>query len=460
VFFPLWLPLILLWFLLSSPRITVLIEVTIVSIALYLCSSADSGAIHSFIDVLLLTVTRGFLLGFVSKTPEKIYPSVKRRLFSCILTLAIVICLLQKLQTVSGHVQIVILTSLIGNIITCISEHWVPTSLAHLTQSEDNLLASAGVSSTSLVRKFACGISYFESAEIEEVAIVTSDSTCKSQIKSKPVLVLTHGYGAGKAIWASIIPELQKTYHLYILDWNGIGMSSRPKFSARRLSQAEGFFVNSLENWRVAVGLDRFFLCAHSLGGYLSSIYALRYPQHVQQLILLSPVVGVPEDLEQAEHTPFSLFNKIFSIIWNNITPMYFVRFLGPLSFIITDKVIRFRFGDTVKGCELGALAAYLYHLAVGPPSGELALPLLLAPGAHPHRPLSPLLGKIELPTVFIYGEHDWMDCAGGKKAVQLLQENHKDAQYFILPEAGHQLMFENPQGLCRLLLDVTARYV
>jgi cardiolipin-specific phospholipase len=45
-----------------------------------------------------------------------------------------------------------------------------------------------------------------------------------------------------------------------------------------------------LEAWRVAKNLDSFYLVGHSLGGYISSLYTIKYPQRVKKLLLVSPI--------------------------------------------------------------------------------------------------------------------------------------------------------------------------
>lgn len=57
----------------------------------------------------------------------------------------------------------------------------------------------------------------------------------------------------------------------------------------KRVHEAESFFVDSLEEWRVKMGLEKMTLVGHSLGAYLSVVYALRYPTRVSKLVLLSP---------------------------------------------------------------------------------------------------------------------------------------------------------------------------
>jgi len=76
-----------------------------------------------------------------------------------------------------------------------------------------------------------------------------------------------------------------------------MGRSARVPFSIRarredipgRVHEAETFFVQSLEEWRTKMGLDKMTLIGHSLGAYFSVVYALQYPDRVNRLILLSP---------------------------------------------------------------------------------------------------------------------------------------------------------------------------
>lgn len=89
----------------------------------------------------------------------------------------------------------------------------------------------------------------------------------------------------------------------FFLDWLGMGLSSRPNPALlaapsnapveQRVARAEHFFLSSLESWRASVGLEKMVLVGHSLGGYLATAYALRYPERVSSLILVSPV-GIP----------------------------------------------------------------------------------------------------------------------------------------------------------------------
>lgn len=132
-------------------------------------------------------------------------------------------------------------------------------------------------------------------------------STDPSPTAPPPAVVL-HGYGAGLGFFFQNFPALgawaaQRRTSVFALDWLGMGRSARVPFAVKarrddidgRVAQAEAFFVDSLEEWRARMGLERMTLVGHSLGGYLSIAYALKYPARVSKLILLSPA-GIPRD--------------------------------------------------------------------------------------------------------------------------------------------------------------------
>ena len=116
-------------------------------------------------------------------------------------------------------------------------------------------------------------------------------------------LVILHGYGAGLGFFYKNFEPLsrKKNWQLYALDMLGMGRSSRPPFRIKakqreqQITEAEDWFIDSLEEWRVKKNIDKMTLVGHSMGGYMATCYALKYPGHLHKLILASPV-GIPED--------------------------------------------------------------------------------------------------------------------------------------------------------------------
>lgn len=275
----------------------------------------------------------------------------------------------------------------------------------------------------------------------------------------KEDFVMLHGYGAGLGFFYKNYDGLSSlpNWRLWSLDLLGYGRSSRPPYKIHatepeaKIREAENWFIDALEEWRIKRGLDRFTLMGHSLGGYLAVCYALKYPGHLKKLILASPV-GIPEDpysvspepLRQnppSDSTDPSTFAdqdlpttppprrtlpKWLTVLWDaNFSPFTFVRWSGPLGPRFVSGWTSRRFGSLPKE-ESEALHTYAYSLFRQRGSGEYALPYILAPGAFARDPLIRRihkLGTLGVPTVFMYGDMDWMDVAGGYAAEHSIRD-------------------------------------
>ncbi|OWY96368.1 Serine protease, partial [Phytophthora megakarya] len=130
-------------------------------------------------------------------------------------------------------------------------------------------------------------------------------------------LVLVHGYLAGNSFWCANLQTLAKSFNVYAVEWKGIGRSDRPKWCPKTDEEMDDFFVESLEDWRREVNLDRFILCGHSMGAMYSTYYAEKYPQRIEHLILISPAGVNSSGLKQEDLPSFLKFTSLFYI-----TPM------------------------------------------------------------------------------------------------------------------------------------------
>lgn len=299
-------------------------------------------------------------------------------------------------------------------------------------------------------------------------------------------LVMIHGYGAGLGFFYKNFEHLSRLPHwrLYALDLLGMGRSSRPPFrihakeKEEKVREAENWFIDALEEWRIKRGIEKMTLLGHSLGGYMAVCYALKYPGHLNKLILASPV-GVPEDpyavneempdqsgskagagSDNARRRPYS---KWLTTLWDaNISPFSFVRLSGPLGPRLVSGWTSRRFGHLPLE-ESQALHDYSYSLFRQKGSGEYALAYILAPGAFAR---SPLIRRIQgvgrqylqphdaprvdgaasdagrtgqingvlrvretgIPIVFMYGDKDWMDVNGGLDSKKILDAEKRKA--------------------------------
>ena len=102
-----------------------------------------------------------------------------------------------------------------------------------------------------------------------------------------------HGFGAGLGFFILNYKYLSQKRNVYAIDLLGFGRSSRPKFPNDPI-ETENMFVESIEQWRINMGLEKVNLLGHSFGGYISALYALKYPDNLNHLILADPW-GFPE---------------------------------------------------------------------------------------------------------------------------------------------------------------------
>jgi 4,5:9,10-diseco-3-hydroxy-5,9,17-trioxoandrosta-1(10),2-diene-4-oate hydrolase len=96
-------------------------------------------------------------------------------------------------------------------------------------------------------------------------------------------LVIVHGGGGGTSAWRRNLELLSEHYSVYAPDLPGFG-SSEPMGDRFRVSEYVGF----LDDFTGSVGLGRFYLLGHSVGGGIALKYALEFPRRVEKLVLVS----------------------------------------------------------------------------------------------------------------------------------------------------------------------------
>ena len=144
---------------------------------------------------------------------------------------------------------------------------------------------------------------------------------------SKVPLVLVHGFGGGVGLWAMNIDALAKGRTIYAIDVLGFGRSSRPKLSSDP-EEAEKEFVDSIEQWRHQLGLEKFVLLGHSFGGFLASSYTLKHPSRVQHLVLVDSW-GFPEKPPGIEND-FPMWARVLKAVIMPFNPLAAIRAAGP----------------------------------------------------------------------------------------------------------------------------------
>jgi len=282
--------------------------------------------------------------------------------------------------------------------------------------------------------------------------------TTRSGDDQKEDLVLLHGYLVGLASYFKMMKDLSQHYRVWCIDLIGMGLSSRPLFTCQSTEETIEYFVESIEQWRKKVGIERFHLAGQSFGGYMSTMYALKYPEHVKKLLLISPAgVTRPTTDESFRKTidelPFlrrQVFKQVMKIWTKKKTPREVIGYLGPLKgYFLSRYVKRAKLGEGEQ-FQLGY--RYIDCALKLPESTLKALHYILTiPKAAGILPLEDVMHSLKMPIEIYYGDIDWM-CKEGAKRV--IASGAVRGSIHIVPNAGHAMNFENPSYVANLLIE------
>ncbi|WP_309386138.1 alpha/beta fold hydrolase [Cerasicoccus frondis] len=124
----------------------------------------------------------------------------------------------------------------------------------------------------------------FESQQ-QPLEMVYMDIPAKGEPKG--VVVMFHGKNFNGSYFEQTAKDLsQAGYRVVLPDQIGFGKSSKPQhyqFTFQQLAENNHALLKEL-------GIEKFQLLGHSMGGMLATRYALMYPEQVESLTLLNPI--------------------------------------------------------------------------------------------------------------------------------------------------------------------------
>lgn len=179
------------------------------------------------------------------------------------------------------------------------------------------------------------------------------------------------------------------------------------------------------------------------------------------------PDLKGPKQAEESEKKSRSLRDKLVPWLWDkNASPFAIVRKVGPLrsKFISRWTTHRFSHIYYTNPEKFQSIHDYFYRVFNGAGSGEYAITRVLAFGALARLPLldrcPEKFVKMNLPTLWLYGDKDWMSRDAGLEMVKEINsvcasKGKPDlAKYGIISKAGHHLYLDNPDEFADKVLD------
>ena len=147
----------------------------------------------------------------------------------------------------------------------------------------------------------------------ELYAIVNDIKLCYEIRGNGYPIILIHGYCGKKEQWIGQFEQLSKKYNTIRFDNRTSGKSDRPD----KLVTMD-MFAEDIKGLMDFLGIERAHIIGGSLGGMISQIFALNYPERVNKLILIcttySGVIGelvqklISNGLEERKKDPVKAF--------------------------------------------------------------------------------------------------------------------------------------------------------
>jgi pimeloyl-ACP methyl ester carboxylesterase len=256
--------------------------------------------------------------------------------------------------------------------------------------------------------------------------------------QDKPAVVMLHGamYDEARFIWDQMFPFLSGDYHLFALDTPRHG-KSRPWQGYMDRAR----LMDILDNTFGQLGLERFSLVGLSMGGGLGIEYASLHPEKVRAMVLFEPGgLGDKVDME--------------FITW------LYIKMPGMLKLLSRQYIKRDHnaMGKTLQSIYVGGskptdpdrLIAILEDEVKGKYQyGENDMDDWQLSGIGPFKVKWNLLDRIPLikcPTLWLRGADSVLvKQYEMERAVKLALDAGTQAEFQLIPNAGHILPLERP---------------
>ena len=231
--------------------------------------------------------------------------------------------------------------------------------------------------------------------------------------RGRPVILL-HGWLGSWGLWHDTMAYLgQGSYRTYALDFWGFGESGK-----KRSSYEVQDFVSLVDQFMEQMGIVSAPLVGHSMGGTVSLLVALQFPERVQKVVIIgSPIAGsslaLPLKLAGYRFIAWPLFHMMGAFRFG-------MRIASP--FICSDP----NFPDLMdRDLSRTTLESFLLSIS-----------------SLRKTNLRSQLGQLKIPVMGMFGAADNIV---SPKQGKVLKDSSPDSLLECFPEAGHFIMLDNP---------------
>lgn len=233
------------------------------------------------------------------------------------------------------------------------------------------------------------------------------------------------------------LKDLGITVHTY--DQLGSWYSDTPNWNdptVRKKYLDVEYYVNEIEEVRQKLGLDKFYLAGHSWGGMISMEYALRYPEHLKGLIIISMIDNIHDyvvHLKEILNDEFEPYQVEYMKETERRHEFNDPAYRKYIDHMYKEYVNRKQ--PSLMSHQIDIQAKPVYNTFQG--DNEF-----LVDGELDSWDRSNDIHKITVPTLLTFGGHETMPLKTAKR----MQKDIPNSRLVITPNGGHNHMVDNPE--------------
>jgi len=293
----------------------------------------------------------------------------------------------------------------------------------------------------------------FAHAAGKSIAINGKQIWVEQEGNGQPLILLPGGPAASHLTFHPYFTSLLDKYRVIYYDYYGRGKSDRPA-SYKEITFEQD--VEDLEGLRKELKLEKINLYGFSYGGMVAQAYALKYPTHVNRLILANTLHSA--EMWQRNHENINLeISRQFPEIWDAIIAMRKagVNSFDPVmqeKFAVASQLVRFYNPDNAKKIlkEPGSYNMELYKQFVGND-----IDFFIGNEVAKLPDFRPRLKELKMPVMIIAGRYD----RALYPAYQLeFKKFCPQAEFHMLERSGNIAHIEEPGKLLQLIREFLDR--
>lgn len=280
---------------------------------------------------------------------------------------------------------------------------------------------------------------YWQAIPSPELGNTNSEALAEAA-KSKPAIVLIHGYGASVEHYRRTFNGLKGRYRIYGLDLVGFGLSE--KKNGLQVKYSPELWARQVNDLLTFKGEKKVILVGHSLGGMVALRFSQLFPDKVEGLVLID-TAGLPDqgqaELEGARRQGRRNVD-VGSLLFNAIrTPG-----VGEAMALLLTNQWSARRSLEDAYWDKRKVTSQLVEQFVEPlrtPGASASYLAITRNFSSYQLPIKP--GEIKVPTLIIWGEHDkWMPAA---TMLPRWQKLIPQAEVYTVTGAAHCPQDERP---------------